>query len=101
RSPERDHRLGGKVLQGGYLLLGEGPNLLALPGNGSEQRILLPRRHAQHGSATADVDERPAGCITPPITLVIGDISDLHDGIAPAEPIHRRARTGSDTPAVH
>jgi hypothetical protein len=76
-------------------------DLLAIHGDRSEQRIILPQRHAQHGSATADLDERPATWIAPPITLVIGGIGDLHDRIAPAEPIHRRARTGSDTPALH
>src|SRR5260370_700397 len=46
----RDHRLRREVLQQRDLLVGEWPDLLAIHGDRSEQRIVLPQRHAQHGS---------------------------------------------------
>ena len=41
----RDHRLGGEVLQQRDLLVGEGPDLLAVDRDSAEQRSVLAQRH--------------------------------------------------------
>jgi len=74
----RNDRLGGETLQQHDLLVSERTDLLAVDGEGTENRIVLTQWHSEQGSTTAQFSESAADRITGPIGVVRPDIRNLH-----------------------
>src|SRR5205085_4095060 len=78
----RDHRLSGEILQQRDLLLGKGPDFLAVDGDETLYCIIFEQRHDQHGPCTPEVHYSPQIGIAVPVTFRVSAIDHLDDPLA-------------------
>ena len=89
----RDHRLRGEALQQRDLLVGEWADFAPVDDEVTEIRIVLAQRDSEQGVAAAQFDKSAAKRIAGPIGLVVGNIHDVHHGLAGQHTTDRVART--------
>src|SRR6516162_10123074 len=59
------------------MLVGKWPNLLAIHGEGTEQKLIFAQRDCEQGTAAADVDNCSGGLVTAAIKVGLSDIINV------------------------
>ena len=89
---DRDDSLGGEVRQKLNLLIGKGPNLLAIDDNGAHHLTFLEQWHDDMSPRACGIDKRHDAGVSVEITLVLPKVVDVKDFFGLGDAVKRGTR---------